>query len=100
MISCMEEKMFDAQDDAHLSDVLSYPVHLHVIHVARRRLASKREWKITRIEQKKKKHYRRQAPRSFFWRNMSHFALMFMQHRITTVTLFAKFLLTGKNKFI
>ena len=54
MISCMEEKMFDAQDDAHLSDVLSYPVHLHVIHAARRRLASKREWKITRIEQKKK----------------------------------------------
>ena len=53
MISCMEEKMFDAQDD-HLSDVLSYPVHLHVIHAARRRLVSKREWKITRIEQKKK----------------------------------------------
>ena len=77
MISCMEEEMFDAQDDAHLSDVLSYPVHLHVIHAARRRLASKREWKITRIEQKKK-HYRRQAQRSFFWRNMSHFALMFM----------------------
>ena len=54
MISCWEEKMFDAQDDAHLSDVLSYPVHLHVIHAARRRLASKREWKITRIEPKKK----------------------------------------------
>ena len=71
--------MFDAQDDAHLSDVLSYPVHLQVIHAARPRLTSKREWKITRIEpKKKKKHYRRQAPRSFFWRNMSHFALMFM----------------------
>ena len=51
--------MFDAQDDAHLSDVLSYPVPLHVIHAARRRLASKRKCKITRIEPKK--NYRRQA---------------------------------------
>ena len=46
--------------DAHLSDVLSYPVHLHVIHAARRRLTSKRKWKTPRIEPKKKK-YRRQA---------------------------------------
>ena len=45
--------------DAHLSDVLRYPVHLHVIHAAHRRLASKRKRKITRIEQQK--NYRRQA---------------------------------------
>ena len=96
MISCMEEKMFDAQDDAHLSNVLSYPVHLHVIHAARRRLASKRKWKITRIEQKKKDIIDAR-PRAHFSGATCHtLPSCLCSTRMTTITLFAKFLLTGK----
>ena len=88
MISCMEEKMFDAQDDAHLSNVLSYPVH--------RRLASKRKWKITRMEQKKKDIIDAR-PRAHFSGATCHtLPSCLCSTRMTTITLFAKFLLTGK----
>ena len=85
--------------DAHLSDVLSYLVHLQVIHEARRRLASKRKWKITRMKQKKKglstpgnAHF------SVATRHASPSCLC--STRITTVPLFCKISCDWKNKFI
>ena len=81
--------------DAHLSDVLSYLVHLQVIHEARRRLASKRKWKITRMKQKKK-DYRRQATLIFLSQHVTLRLHVYVARGWPQFPFFAKFLVTGK----